>query len=113
MKAYRAWDNDSAENCSTVVFAENVPSAKKIASMTDTCEDAAYINIRVHRFPEMDKHYRGRNEIDWYDMEDRKALLLLGWSCLETSWECDTCELKAICPQWENDFSADNPLEAI
>lgn len=102
MKAYKAWDDRNLEPCSTVVFAENVRAAKKIARSTDACEDADYINVRVLRFPEMDRHYRGKTEIDWYDMEDRKALVSLGWMCLEISEECDTCPVKTFCQRWED-----------
>lgn len=103
MKAYKAWDTRNVEGYSTVVFAENAQKAKKVALGTDACEDADYINIRVQRLPEMDSHYRGKTEIDWYDMEDRKALVSLGWMCLETSEECDACPLKMICGQWEGE----------
>lgn len=103
LKAYKVWDNRSLEPSSTVVFAENVRAAKKIARLTDACEDADYINIRVQRFPQMDRHYRGKKEIDWYDMEDRKALVYLGWMCLETSYECDACPVKNICGQWDEE----------
>lgn len=101
MKAYKAWDAKSCENISTVVFAETAQEAKKIACYTETCEDAAYTDIRVQRLPEMDGHDRGSSEIDWYDPEDRKALVALGWSCLETSEECDTCPAKSACSHWE------------
>lgn len=103
MKAYKVWDTKSLEFSSTVVFAKNSREAKKLALGTDACEDADYINVRVLRFPEMDSHYRGKTEIDWYDMEDRKALVSLGWMCLETSEECDACPLKMICGQWEGE----------
>lgn len=103
MKAYKAWDTRNVENCSTVVFAENGKEAKKIARSTEVCEDADYINIRVKRFPEMDKHYRGYVEVDWYDMEDRKALVRLGWMCLDTSEDCDTCPAREFCGQWEGE----------
>ena len=102
MKAYKAWDSEAAEDCSTVVFAETARQAKVIAFGTETCEGANYTDIRVRRFPEMDGLDRGRSEIDWYDAEDRQALVTLGWSCLETSWECDTCGCKALCNQWED-----------
>ncbi len=100
MKAYQAWDAGSCENCSTVVFAETAQAAKVIAQRTETCEDAAYTDIRVKRLPEMDGHDRGRSEIEWYDPEDRKALVALGWACLETSWECDTCPERSACSHW-------------
>lgn len=102
MKAYKAWDSKAVENYSTVVFAETETEARAIALTTETCEGAEYIDIRVKRFPEMDGHDRGRKEIDWYDMEGRRDLVSLGWSCLETSWERDTCECKEICEKWED-----------
>lgn len=103
LKAYKVWDNMSLEPCSTVVFAKNCKEAKKIARSTDACENADYINIRVQRFPQMDKHYKGKNKVDWYDMEDRKALVALGWMCLETSEECDTCSARRFCGKWDGE----------
>ena len=97
MKAYIAWDADSYEDVSTVVFAETASAARNAASHTETCEDAEYIRIRIRRLPEMDGKDRGRKEIDWYDPEDRKALVALGWACYETSWECDECQAKQDC----------------
>lgn len=98
MKAYKAWDENNCEGYSTVVFAENASKAKAIAFHSEACEDADYINIRIHRFPEMDKHYRGISEVDWYNTEDRRALVALGWYCLEPeSWECESCPAKDIC----------------
>lgn len=103
VKAYKAWDNRSVEPCSTVVFAKNVLEAKRIAIRSETCEDADYINIRVQRFPQMDKYFRGEPEVDWYDMEAREALVALGWMCLETSEECDACQARAFCGRWEGE----------
>ena len=100
MKAYKAGDAKNEYRGSTVVFAETAQAAKVIAMSTDACEDTPYIDIRVTRFPEMDSHHRGRSGIDWYDPEDRKALVALGWSCYETSWECDTCAEKESCTHW-------------
>ncbi len=102
MKAYQAWDAGSCENFSTVVFAETAQAAKNVARNTEVCEYAAYTDIRVKRLPEMDGHDRGRSEIDWWDMEDRKALVALGWACSDTSWECDTCPEKDACSHWED-----------
>lgn len=103
LKAYKAWDDGSVEPCSTVVFAENAKAAKKVAASSEACEDADYINIRVQRFPQMDKHCQGRTEVDWYNMEDRQTLVALGWMCLETSEECSTCPAKSFCGHWEGE----------
>lgn len=102
MKAYKAFDNGAVEIYSTVVFAENCREAKKIAFETECCEDAQYIDVRVQRFPQADKLYRGLREIDWYDMNERKALVELGWSCFEPSFECETCDAKSICSHWSD-----------
>jgi hypothetical protein len=101
MKAYKAWDTKNDEGASTVVFAESAGAAKAIAATTDACEDAEFTDIRVQRLPEMDAHYRGVSEIDWYNPADRKALVAIGWACYETSWECNTCQEKPNCSHWE------------
>lgn len=103
MKAYHV----SCVNgdCATIVFAESVREAKKLAMGTDCCEDAEYIDIRVHREPVADQLYDGtRREIDWYNFETRKFLMEnLNWSCADVSWECEDCSLKPYCNWWEDD----------
>lgn len=98
-KAYRAWDEtDTVYFASVVVFAASPAKAKVAALRTETFENSEYKDIRVRRFPEMDAHYRGREETDWYDAEDRRALVTLGWSCFEPeTWECANCPVKDIC----------------
>lgn len=100
IKAYKAWDEDCCENYQTVVFAKTAKEAKSIASHTEVCGDAKFINIRVHRMPMLDGYYRGEDEIDWNNQKDRKALVDLGWSCEERTAECDTCEAKSVCGLW-------------
>ena len=98
MKAYKAWDDRNWECGSTVVFAENCKQAKKIAFQTETFEDSLWIDVRVRRFPQMDAHYRGLSETDWYNTQDRIALVSLGWSCVEVfPSECLCCSAKKIC----------------
>ena len=99
MKAYRAWSESiHFDACTTVVFANNRNEAKKIAFHTETCEDSSWLDIRVSRYPEMDEHYRGLKEIDWYNAEDRRALVSLGWHCYDAeSRECKACPAQDIC----------------
>ena len=98
IKAYKAWDEYSYEGYSTVVFAESASKAKMIALYSDACEDARFTDLRVKRLPEMDKHYRGYSEVDWDNPEDRKALVALGWSCLEPeTWQCAACPAADTC----------------
>ena len=102
-KAYKVWIDDG-DGSSTIVFAESRNEAKVIAMGCDCCEDARYIDISVHRMKDLDGLYKGKPEIDWYDMETRTLLVRdYGWSCLETSWECDNCEAREYCEHWEDE----------
>lgn len=96
LKAYYAGEKDG--DCATIVFAESATQAKIEAQSCDCCEDARYIDIRVRRLPKADGLYKGDREIDWYDSETRITLVRdFGWSCWETSWECDSCPAKQYC----------------
>jgi len=102
MKAYKAWD-EFGDGYSTIVFAENIKEAKKIALSTDACEDADFVNVRVKREKSADSLYKGHCEIDWDDKETRLALVRdLGWSCLETSYECESCPARQYC-RWHEE----------
>lgn len=104
VKAYRAYDAAYPEHGSTVVFAENRGKAKAVASESDNFDGCDYINIRVQRFKEADKLYKGQSEIDWYDDDTRIFMVRdMGWTCLETSLECDGCAAKAFCGHFEGD----------
>ena len=92
MKAYKAWDEDAAEDYMIVVFAENVSEAKKIALASDELGwDAEWIGIRVKRLPELDHMAKGRSQMDWEDPEDRIALVKLGWTCHPGYYNPDDC----------------------
>ena len=83
---------------STVVYAETAGRARAIAQRTDCCEDVDWCNITVHRIKIMDEHYRGRPEMDWYNKDDRRALVEAGWKCWEPSdWECNACWCRDVC----------------
>lgn len=109
MKAYRAWDEKAFDPCATIVFAENIKEAKKIAMATDTCEEANFIDIRVQRLKEADCLYKGSSEIDWYDEKTRIALVRdFGWRCYDTSWECEQCVARRYCAWFEEEDEAEN-----
>ena len=96
MKAYNVRDKNSFY--STVVFAESSSKAKVIAMHTDACEDVPYIDIRAKRMPMLDKYYRGKKEMDWYDDDDRIALVKDGkFHCFGESYECKNCPAKEYC----------------
>lgn len=100
MKAYKVWDEKASDPCLTIVFAENIREAKKIAMGTDVCEDTKFIDIRVKRYKKADCLYKGSSEINWYDKETRIVLVKdFSWCCSDTSFECESCEARQYC-QW-------------
>ncbi len=104
MKAYSVRDKYSCY-CA-VVFAESPSKAKTIAMSTDACDDSHYTDIRAQRLPALDKYYRGLSEMDWYDDNDRIALVKDGgFNCDDTS-ECKTCSAKQYC-----NYCADDEVE--
>ena len=105
MKAYKAWVYYG--EVISVVFAETRNQAKVSALSCDCCEDAKYTDIRVHRMEALDHLYKGKSEMDWYDDETRLLLVRdFGWSCIEPSWECDSCNCKKYC-SWHEEEGAE------
>lgn len=103
LKAYRVEDIDSCEGYSTVVFAESRGKAKLLALSTDACEGADYIRIRATRIKDLDGEYRGRWEMDWYDEQDRRAMVSHGWYCLEPDRDdCAQCCCKDDCEDYQD-----------
>ena len=105
MKAWTVSDTESYEGGCTVVFAETRGKAHELATHTDCCEYAEWNDIRVVRNPAMDKHYRGKWEMNWYNSEDRIALVKeCGWFCLETNGHeaCLTCPAAEWCDDYQD-----------
>lgn len=94
IKAYSCYVGSESDGC-TVIFARSRNEARKLALNTETCEDAAYIDVVACRMPDIDLLYRGKVEGDWDDMQLRKALVEKhGWTCLEPDpEECKVCGL--------------------
>ena len=111
MKAYTVqYDPDPL--FSTVVFAETAGKARAIAQHTDACEDCDFIDIRALRVPVLDPYYKGKPEMDWYDMEDRVAMVkLANYECSREVYdpECDDCPAKEWCGRYESDHDDENP----
>ena len=104
MKAWTVSDDASYERGCTVVFAETRGKAHELALHTDCCEDAEWNDIRVRRNPAMDKMYRGRTEMDWYEPEDRIALVKeCGWYCIDVDREyCEECPAAQWCEDYQD-----------
>lgn len=102
-KAYYA--TGKWKDCATVVFAENRGKAKTTAMSTEACEDVDFVNIQVHRLPHMDKYYKpGKTEMDWYNPEDRIALVKdAGFRCEYVELEkCKQCPAREYCSEYKD-----------
>ncbi len=100
MKAWLVREKD--EFCATIVFAETRGKAKALALHTETCEDADFIYIEVHRAKEADKYYQpGKTELCWFNAEDRIAMVKdCGFTCdpdAHYAEECANCPAKEFC----------------
>lgn len=105
MKAYLVREKD--QFCATVVFAETAGKAKMLALSTDCCENARFIDIEVHRQPQVDKYYKeGKWHLDWENPQDRIVLVKeCGFWCGEEAFEFDDCELcsaKQYCDKYSD-----------
>lgn len=101
MKAYIIQDLRGYTDYSTVVFAETSGKAKAIAICTNAFEDYEFTEISARRIPKLDKYYRGQKEMDWFDPNDRVALVRE--ANLYCSYEFDRADLGCeSCPanQW-------------
>lgn len=96
MKAWKV--SDLWEGGSAIVFAETRNKARLEAMRLDLCEGMLYIEINPIRVPWADEMYHGSREMDWYDADDRIALVQHGWSCLEPEYaDCENCPAKKWC----------------
>jgi len=106
MKAYVIHDLKDYADCSTVVFAETSGKAKAIAICTEAFEGCEFTEISARRVPALDKHYRGKKEMDWFDPDDRVAMVKeANFTC---SYEfdikdmrCESCPAKQWCERRE------------
>lgn len=94
----KAWIvREKGEFEATVVFAETRGQAKVRALYTDMLECSDFMSIDVRRAKEADKFYKpGKRELDWFDTEDRIALVKdCGFTCSPDTHCAEKC---AICP---------------
>lgn len=107
MKAYIVQDKDEYGGA-TVVFAESRGAARSAAMNTETCDGLEYMEIRATRAPAMDQFYKeGKKEMDWYNMEDRVAMVVhAGFACEEIYdlARCENCPAHDECWQYESEI---------
>ncbi len=93
------------EFCAEVVFAETRGKARVLAQSTDICEDAHFLDIEVHRMPNLDKYYKnGKWHFEWENPKDRLILVKEGgFICSDEAFEmedCPTCSAKHYCDRY-------------
>lgn len=106
MKAYKITDLRGYYDYATVVFAETSGKAKAIALCTESFSDYEFTEISAVRVPALDKYYRGKKEMDWFDPYDRMALVKeAGFTCSYKfdieDMRCETCPAKQWCERCE------------
>ncbi len=106
MKAYIITDLQGYTDYSTVVFAETSGKAKAIAITTDAFNDYEFTEISARRVPKLDKYYRGLDEMDWFDPNDRVALVreanfYCSYEYELADCECESCPAKQWCDRAE------------
>ena len=109
MKAYKVTDKQCACGYSTIIFAETREKARVIAMHSDTFEwydDLGYTDFWVMRVPQLDKYYRGLDEMDWDNSEDRIAMVKeANFSCSDEyaldECGCENCPAKQWCDRYE------------
>lgn len=105
----KAWIVDDPIEAVTaaVVFAETRGQAKVLAQSTDACEDMEYTDIRAVRAPRLDQFYRGKPEMDWFDSDDRIAMVKYGgFQCNQETdvykEKCQACPAHEWCSRYED-----------
>lgn len=104
IKAYIC--NEDYMGYSTVIFAETAGKARYIALKSDTLgEENEFKDIRVRRIPALDGFYKGKKEMDWYDPDERLAMVKeAGYRCDDDGFdpdECKRCSAQKYCAKWE------------
>lgn len=105
----KAWivDDPIEAASAAVVFAETRGQAKVLAQSTDACEDMAFTDIRAVRAPKLDRFYKGKSEMDWFDHDDRIAMVQYGgFHCSPEvdvyKEKCESCPAHEWCEKFEN-----------
>lgn len=108
MKAWDVSDYGGYSEHSAVIFAET--RGKAIRYALDYCDGTfdsfQWTEMRAVRVPALDEFYRGKPEMDWFDMDDRVTMVrYAGFSCSEetenTIDECKQCPAHFWCDRFD------------
>lgn len=104
MKAWLIRDSKGTYDFATVVFAETRNKAKVLGMNSDAYYGAEldYTDVNATRIPALDKYYKGNDEMDWENDNDRIAMVKDGnFHCFEDR-ECPNCPAKKYCDYCED-----------
>lgn len=114
MKAYKVFDGSGYADYVLIVFAETRSKAIVAALGTDEFPygEWEYTQLRARRVPELDKHYRGHSVMEWYNAEDRIAMVKeAGFRCDDDSFDpecCRSCPASSYCEKYAEYFEEEN-----
>ena len=105
MKAWRCINY--YEGYATIVFAETAGKARYIAMQSDMIgDDLEFRYVVVRREKKLDAYYRGVTEMDWYNAQDRMAIVQeLGLSCDDDAFDpddCKRCPAAELCGKYQD-----------
>lgn len=118
MKAWKVTDRAEHSEYFCIVFAETPGKAVQEALGTDEFpyQYWDFIELKARRFPEMDKHYRGKSRMDWDNSEDRVALVIDGGYTCDPEYaelsDCERCPAKDDCSLYEEMLGGQAGMEA-
>ena len=72
----------------------------------DEFEGAEFIDLSARRAPKLDKYYKGVTEMDWYDNEDRIAMVReAGFHCDMSECGIDDCFCRTcVANEWCSEY---------
>ena len=106
MKAYIVSDRNGDKGTCLVVFTETAGKAKAYGAHSEEFCDYGFTGIRANRCRELDRFYKGRSEMDWYDDEDRAAMVqyanfYCSYEYDPADLECEECPGNKWCRRYE------------
>lgn len=108
MLPMKAWIVNDLPDCEyvAIVFAETAGKAKSYCSEhDDIIGDVDFIHVSARRCKEADKYFRGVQQMDWDDDDDRVLMVKeLGFYCNDEVFDpecCKECPATRYCDKYK------------
>lgn len=97
MKAYKIYSR-TEKYYFEIVFANTPGQARSMGLTSDATEGCEFTDIGVRRVPSLDKCYKGKPRMEWYDDDDRIAMVRFeGYRCEDGCDELEKCPAHEWC----------------